>query len=314
MNNKEFIQKFFKGRAVTRPPFIPLLGTYVTKVDQVKPEQLYSGPGTLVSAVSNTQQLLGYDPLIFPIDSTIEAEALGAAVDWRADEMPSIQQYFAVDRPVEAETIQHAGRIPVILEAMERMEKVNGREQPIIATVTGPFTVLKQLYGEEQLRECSTDDLEEKLEVITQSLVQLCKHFGDKKVSGILVFEDIDYDTYRVENLKRFYSPIFNVIKYYNIFGILRIPEQTKEVTPTISDTVIGSQELLLQKKYRTKGISVKETFWDGTFELESCRTLWHENKKRRLFFSTSKPLNTTIDLPIVQEKISYMCNHKTWA
>src|SRR5690625_2998302 len=116
MNNKEFIQKFFKGRAVTRPPFIPLLGTYVTKVDQINPDQLYSDPGKLVAAISNTQQLLGYDPLIFTIDSTAEAEALGARVKWKDNEMPSIQKYIATDRPVEIETIQNAGRIPVILE------------------------------------------------------------------------------------------------------------------------------------------------------------------------------------------------------
>jgi uroporphyrinogen-III decarboxylase len=313
MNNKEFIQKFFKGRAVTRPPFIPLLGTYVTRVDQVKPEQLYSDPGTLVSAVSNTQQLLGYDPLIFPIDNTIEAEALGAVVEWKDEEMPSIEKNITADRPIQAETIQSAGRVPLILEAIERMEKVNGKDQPIIVTMTGPFTVLKQLYGENFLEELEPDLLEEKLEAITQSLVQLCKHYGDKKVSGILVYEDIDYDTYRVQNVKRFYSPVFNVIKYYNIFGILRIPEQTKEVTPMVSDTVIGSQEFLLQQKFRTKGISVKETFWDESFEKEHYRTLWHESKKRRLFFSTSKPLDTTIDLPVLQEKISYMCNQETW-
>src|SRR5699024_7363003 len=161
------------------------------------------------------------------------------------------------------------------------------------------------------LKELATDQFEEKLEAITQALVLLCKDFGDNKVSGILVYEDIDYEMYPVENVKRFYSPIFNVIKYYNIFGILRIPEQTKKVAPTVSDTVIGSQELLLKQKCRMKGISVRETFWNESLNQEGYRTLWHENKKRRLFFSTSKQLDTTIDLPIVQEKISYLCEQK---
>lgn len=314
MNNKEFIQKFFKGRAVTRPPFIPLLGTYITKVDQVTPEQLYSDSGNLVSAVSNTQQLLGYDPLIMPIDNTIEAEAFGAKVEWNDSKMPTIHESIAVDQPINAETIQDAGRVPVILEAIERMEKVNGREHPIIVTLTGPFTVLEQLYGEENLQELESSILEEKLEAITQSLVHLCKHFGDKKVSGILLYEDIDFKPSKVKDFKRFYTPIFNVIKYYNIFGILRVPEDTKEMEPKISDTVIGTQELLLNNKFRTKGISVKESFWDEPFDRVNYRNLWHESKKRRLFFSTSKPLDVHIELSILQEKISFMCDQATWA
>ena len=101
MNQKELVQKFFKGRVVPRPPFIPLVGTFLTRVSQGSVEDLLKDSSTLSSAIMNTQQLLGYDALTLPLDPTVEAEAFGAAISWDDQKMPAITGHLSLDEPLD---------------------------------------------------------------------------------------------------------------------------------------------------------------------------------------------------------------------
>lgn len=313
MNEKELVQKFFKGRAVPRPPFIPLIGTYITKVDQISTEQLYSDSSTLFSAVLNTQQLLGYDALMMPIDITIEAEALGASINWHKDRMPSISGHLPLDQDIKITGLNTKGRLPILIETINRIVIVHGKKYPVIATLTGPLTILKQVYGEEIFKQ-DPKIVEKIVGNISQALIQLCKDFGEAKVDGIIINEDIDLNSFKNMELGQFYTPINNVIKYYNIFGVLRLSTDINERKDNFSDTMIGSREFILDyDKVKIKGIAVNESFWMEPFNQADLSTIWHEHKKRRLFFSTSKPIDLHIDLSKFQEKVPLLCKEETW-
>jgi hypothetical protein len=313
MNNKELVEKLFKGRAVSRPPFIPLLGTYLTKVDQVTVEQMYRDSSSLSSAITNTQQLLGYDALITPVDPTLEAEALGAVIAWNDYEMPSVCKHVSIDTPLDYENALLKGRLPVLIETLERLVTVKGKNYPIIAVINGPLTVVKQVFGEEIFKG-DRSILLSKVEVISQFLTQLCKNLGDVNIDGIVVNEEVDPDVLQIESIGRSFTPIFNVIKFYNLFGILRIPSELESQIDPSPDVLIGSKNYVLNNKVKTKGIALDETFWADPLDQSVYSSVWGENKKRRLFFSTSKPLDIDVSLERVQEKISLLCEEKMWA
>ncbi|MCQ6282406.1 uroporphyrinogen decarboxylase family protein [Bacillus sp. EB600] len=313
MNNKELVEKLFKGRAVSRPPFLPLLGTYVTKVDQVTVEQMYLDSSSLSSAITNTQQLLGYDALLTPVDPTLEAEALGASIVWNGHEMPSVSEHVSIESSLDIQNALSKGRLPVLIETLERLVTVKGKTYPIIAVINGPLTVLKQVYGDGIFRLDQTLLLS-KIEEISQFLTQLCKRLGDVNVDGILVNEEIGPDEVKMEKIGRAFTPIFNVIKFYNLFGILRIPSELETEIDPVPDVLIGSQNYVLNNKVKTKGIALDETFWTDPLDQSAYSSIWSENKKRRLFLSTSKPLDVEISLERVQEKISLLCEEKMWA
>lgn len=313
MNNKELVEKLFKGRAVSRPPFIPLIGTYLTKVDQVTVEQMYRDSSSLSSAITNTQQLLGYDALITPVDPTLEAEALGAVIAWDDYEMPRVCEHVSIDTSLDFESALSKGRLPILIETLERLVTVKGKTYPIIAVMNGPLTVLKQVYGEGIFR-LDQALLLSKIEEISQFLTQLCKRLGDVNVDGILVNEEVDTDVLKMDSIGRVFTPIFNVIKFYNLFGILRIPAELETEFDPIPDVLIGSKNYLLNNKVKTKGIALDETFWVDPLDESTYSSIWSENKKRRLFFSTSKPLDVEVSLERVQEKISLLREEKMWA
>ncbi|MEH7238666.1 uroporphyrinogen decarboxylase family protein [Bacillus sp. JJ1562] len=312
MDKKELVQKFFKGRAVTRPPFLPLIGTYLTKVDQVSIPSILQDDNTFYSVLLNTQKLLGYDAIILPIDTSLEAEALGGIVEWKNQEMPSVKEIPITQELVSSDFLDR-GRVPVVKEVAQRLVKVRGKELPIIATITGPVTILKTLYG----AEINTDLglMKKRAEVITHAMIALCKAFGDAKVDGILINEDL-LDPALWEEYKDVYKPLFNVIKFYNIFGILRLSSEVDafESINHLPDVVLGSQEFISNKdSVKTKGIALSTSIWEETLDLTQLASLWKENKKRRMFLSSSHPLDIEINLSEIQKRTAIICNEENW-
>ena len=315
MNRKEFVQKFFKGRAVSRPPFIPLLGSFLTKVNQVSVEELLKDSSTLASSIVNTQQLLGYDSLTLPIDTSVECEAFGAQLRWADKEMPVVDSQLSISEPLDHYDFVTKGRIPILMETVNRLVKVNGKEYSVFATVTGPLTILKNLYGEDVFSN-TTEVIVEKLEIISQGLIQMIKSFGDEKVDGIIINEDLPLDVHLKDELNQFYKPIFNVIKFYNISGILRIPPEVEafEKIEKLPDCLIVSTTLLFNAtKIKTKGVAVDQSFWSQSVDPSELPELWNKNNKRRLFLSTSHLLGLDHNLTDLQEKTALLCNDAMW-
>jgi hypothetical protein len=315
MNRKEFVQKFFKGRAVSRPPFIPLLGSFLTKVNQVSVEELLKDSSTLASSIVNTQQLLGYDSLTLPIDTSVECEAFGAQLRWADKEMPTVDSKLSLSEPLDHSDFVTKGRIPILMETVNRLVKVNGKEYSMFATVTGPLTILKNLYGEDVFSN-TTEVIVEKLEIISQGLIQMIKSFGDEKVDGIIINEDLPPDVHLKDELSQFYKPIFNGIKFYNISGILRIPPEVEafEKVEKFPDCLIVSTALLSNAtKIKTKGVAVDQSFWSQSVDPSELPELWNKNNKRRLFLSTSHSLGLDHNLTDLQEKTALLCNDAMW-
>nr|WP_309099145.1 uroporphyrinogen decarboxylase family protein [Fredinandcohnia onubensis] len=312
MDKKELVQKFFKGRAVPRPPFLPLVGTYITKVDQVSIPSILQDANTFYSALVNTQKLLSYDAIILPLDPSLEVEALGGVLEWKEQEMPSVIE-VPISQEILSSDFLESGRIPVVKEVVERLVKVQGKELPIIATITGPVTILKTLYGENINQDIGL--MKKRASEITQAMIGLCKAFGDAKVDGILINEDL-LDSALWEECKDVYKPLFNVIKFYNIFGILRLSSDINSIESTnhLPDVIVGSQEFITNStSIKIKGIAFAPSIWENTLDLSQLTSLWKENKKRRMFLSSSQPLDIEINLSELQEKTSIICNEESW-
>ena len=71
------------------------------------------------------------------------------------------------------------------METVRRLVAVNGKDYSVIASVIGPLTILKNLYGEGVFNK-DLSIIEDRVVTISQALIQLCKSFGDEKVDGII--------------------------------------------------------------------------------------------------------------------------------
>jgi [methyl-Co(III) methanol-specific corrinoid protein]:coenzyme M methyltransferase len=113
--------------------------------------ETHTDPAKMAAAAISTYQLCGFGAAVVPLDICVEAEALGAPVDFRAGEprpefprtiKPAFESFNAVTVGASHWDAPTNGRIPVVCDALRQLKRDFGAEIVIGAMVPGPFTLL----------------------------------------------------------------------------------------------------------------------------------------------------------------------------
>ncbi|MBA7594894.1 Uroporphyrinogen decarboxylase [subsurface metagenome] len=117
--------------------------------------EAHRDPGKMAELSESTYDLTGLEVAGVPYCLTIEAEALGCYTDFgsKRDSIPLITgtPYTDFDEVVIPEDLLMAKRVPVILEAISILKERVGDTLPVVAGMTGPFTLAGHLSGIEPL-------------------------------------------------------------------------------------------------------------------------------------------------------------------
>ncbi len=117
--------------------------------------EAHSSAQNMAKLALAANRLGGIESVRVPFDLCVEAEALGSAIHGgNSDSQPSIkdpvlsdpEKFYSLEVPNPSE----AGRMPVVLEAI-KLVKEEDPTLPIIAGITGPFTLAGQIRGVEAL-------------------------------------------------------------------------------------------------------------------------------------------------------------------
>lgn len=131
LTSKQLIQRLFTQETLPRIPFIPWIFTHAAKLEQIPVSQMFRDPNQYARAIQNAQKLYGYDAIVNVFDPSLEAEACGCPITWGNDyELPSVSahplSYTNQIPEIDISDIEKKGRLPVVLEATQRIE-VNWR-------------------------------------------------------------------------------------------------------------------------------------------------------------------------------------------
>lgn len=175
---KERVLKFLRGEKVDRPPVFSGMGNVIKPVlDKygIVFSKVHRDPGLMARAASGMYREFGYECAVVPFDLGVEAEVLGAKLNFY-DEVEGILYPTVKEKSVKdaddvrvPEDLEHAGRIPVVTGAIKALRKELGGEVAIGTYVLGPFTLAGQikeldtLFEESFLKPERTDKLLEKL-------------------------------------------------------------------------------------------------------------------------------------------------------
>ncbi len=109
----------------------------------------------MARAAASTYRVSGFGSAVVPLDLCVEAEALGARVDFREGseraEFPRVADflYKSVDefntKDTKSKKFQKQGRIPLVCEAIKLLKEDVGEEIVIGGYLPGPFTLLSLL-------------------------------------------------------------------------------------------------------------------------------------------------------------------------
>ena len=154
MTSRQTILDLFSGRKIeTQPAFSGLI--HITaeglQSEGLAFHEVHQDPRKMARASASTFKLSGLPSAVVPLDMLVEAEAIGASVDFReAGEyvFPRVAKpLFSSTKFITSEIgdnyeILNRGRIKLVCEALELLKEDIGTEAVIGGMIPGPFTLL----------------------------------------------------------------------------------------------------------------------------------------------------------------------------
>lgn len=154
----------------------------------------------MASMAASTFQLFGFECAVVPFDVGVEAEALGAELNFyphRTDVVyPTVSR--KVTERVKDLTIQipsdlaRAGRIPVVTEAIGYLKKEVGNQIAIGSWVLGPYTLAGQLVELADLSKAAYKDaatVRNVLDTLSEALIEMVRIYRQAGADYITIRE-----------------------------------------------------------------------------------------------------------------------------
>lgn len=185
MNCKEAMLDLARRGGGSCPPlFAPLVRSVACQIEAISPLEMVSDPTRLAKGISELRRAAGLDVLVTATPCTMEAQALGAQVDlslWppriigpsdvNIDDDPDFQELFAKSDLLSA-----------AIEVTERLAPETPESVAIVAGLTGPATLLEQLFGGGTYTDLQRD-------FVTAAVAALVRRFGQAGVDAIVFVE-----------------------------------------------------------------------------------------------------------------------------
>lgn len=157
MNSREKILELFDGKIVDPvPAFSGLI--HVTSAGLEREgfsfPEIHHNAEKMAKAAASTFRLTGFPSAVAPLDMFVEAEALGAQIDFRENgnhEFPRAAKFLfssgvqcleTLERLLGSNDILNKGRIKLVFEAIAKLKNDIGNEAVIGGLIPGPYTLL----------------------------------------------------------------------------------------------------------------------------------------------------------------------------
>lgn len=147
MNGKELIFKAFNGDKVERAPWVPYTGVQIANLKGYNAQEVLQDADKLVECLVESHKQYSPDgqPVVF--DLQIEAEILGCDLLWAEDSPPTVKSHPLSDTKDIPSKIpsKSEGRLPMVLDVMNRVKAEIGDTTALYGLVCGPFTLASHL-------------------------------------------------------------------------------------------------------------------------------------------------------------------------
>ena len=162
LQNNPLIQTL-KHESHSRPAWVPFSGVHSGKLTGIDAEVALKDADKLFDALMEVNKIYKPDgqPVVF--DLQLEAEILGCELVWTTDGPPSVKTH-----PLEGDTMtvpcecilpkKTQGRLPMVLDVMNRMKKAVGDTTALYGLICGPFTLASHLRGNDIFMDMYDDD------------------------------------------------------------------------------------------------------------------------------------------------------------
>lgn len=148
---KELVLKTLRHEKTTEIPWVPFAGVHAGLLKNYSAIEVLQDGDKLFESLLEVKKLYTPDGMPIMFDLQIEAEILGCELYWSKDSPPSVVKHpLADDKKIPCDCRlpkKDSGRMPIILDVMERIKEAIGEDTALYGLICGPLTLASHLRG-----------------------------------------------------------------------------------------------------------------------------------------------------------------------
>ena len=228
MTGKELIYKVFNNEEVDSIPWVPFAGVHAGKLKDYTAIEVLKNEDKLLTSLLEVNKIYHPDgqPVVF--DLQIEAEILGCELKWEEDSPPTVISHPLADSEIIPDKIpqKNDGRLPMVLNVMNKMKNKVGQNTALYGLICGPFTLASHLRGTKLFTDMvvNEDYIKKLLKYTTEIAKKMASYYIE---TGMDVIAAVDPMVSQISSehfnqfLKEPYTEIFAYLEEKEVFSSL---------------------------------------------------------------------------------------------
>ncbi len=244
---RQIVHDLLQGVAPPRPLFLPIVFAHGARIESVPLRIFLSNPTKIANATRQLRARLRSDGVTCYFDPFLEAEALGATLEWDADGQQADALWQQNDSSLFDEAVfddpARRGRVGIAIEAVRRLKTTMREDCLLAAAVAGPFamaSLLAHLSGHApDWQQISVDSLDLAAALISP----MAKAFVEAGANVIFIREQL-LPALSAEDCAAWaarVSTAVNIVRFYEALPVLLLAD---------SESVAMNRDAILQQSW----------------------------------------------------------------
>jgi uroporphyrinogen-III decarboxylase len=230
---RQILKEVLRGNVPPRPLFVPIVFALGARVENLSSRAFLGNPTKISNALRQIRGPLRSDGVSCYFDPFLEAEALGGTLEWASEnERPTLRWPGSAEKGklpsslASPEDVIKRGRVPVAFEVIRRLKALLRDDSLLTVGVTGPFALAARFIrapGDDVLTR--SDVPSAALDLATAAVTHISKAFAEAGANLVFLREESlpSVDVAASEEWASMFTPIFNIIRFYEALPILQI-------------------------------------------------------------------------------------------
>lgn len=142
----DVVKGLLQGVAPPRPLFLPIVFSHAARIENIPLRTFLANPTKISNSLRQVRARLRADGIACYFDPFLEAEALGATLEWGAEDRPPALDWPEQIEQGEMPELSPAepatrGRVPIAVDVIRRLKTTLRADCLLMASVTGPLTL-----------------------------------------------------------------------------------------------------------------------------------------------------------------------------
>jgi Uroporphyrinogen decarboxylase (URO-D) len=228
---RQMLNGLLQGTPPPRSLFLPIVFSLGAKVENLSLRAFLCNATKITNSLRQIRTHLRADGIACYFDPHLEAEALGATLQYATEDHPPTLQWPYVTEAGELpeslrspEDAAQSPRVTVAVEVIQRLKSLMRDEPLLCAGVSGPFTLAAHLLALRPADAPPREDFSDvALDLAVATITQIATKFVEAGVNVIFIQENI-FPVLSAEHCDAWaesLAPAFNIIRFYEGLPVL---------------------------------------------------------------------------------------------